>query len=44
MHYGTFRLGDDGEVEPVNDLRAALAGKGNPPVLAIEHERAVDVP
>ena len=43
MHYGTFRLGDDGEAEPLNDLRAALAGKGNPPVLAVEHGRGVDV-
>ena len=43
MHYGTFRLGDDGEAEPVDDLRAALAEKGNPPVLAVEHGRPVDV-
>ena len=44
MHYGTFRLGDDGEAEPVDDLRATLAEKGNPAVLAIEHGRGVDVP
>ena len=44
MHYGTFRLGDDGETEPVDDLRAALPKKGDPPVLAVEHGRAVDVP
>jgi L-ascorbate metabolism protein UlaG (beta-lactamase superfamily) len=43
MHYGTFRLGDDGEAEPVNDLRAALAEKGNPPVLAVQHGIAIDV-
>jgi L-ascorbate metabolism protein UlaG (beta-lactamase superfamily) len=43
MHYGTFRLGDDGEAEPVNDLRAALAEKGNPPVLAVEHGQGIDV-
>lgn len=44
MHYGTFRLGDDGEAEPVNDLRAALAEKGSPRVLMVEHGRGVDVP
>lgn len=27
MHYGTFNLGDDGETEPVEDLRRALAAK-----------------
>ena len=43
MHYGTFRLGDDGEAEPVNDLRAALAEKGNPPVLAVRHGQPIDV-
>jgi L-ascorbate metabolism protein UlaG (beta-lactamase superfamily) len=24
IHFGTFALGDDGEVEPVRDLREAL--------------------
>lgn len=43
MHYGTFRLADDGETQPVDDLRSALKEKGNPPVLAIEHGRAVDL-
>jgi L-ascorbate metabolism protein UlaG (beta-lactamase superfamily) len=44
MHYGTFRLGDDGETEPVVDLQAALKEKGNPPVLVVEHGRGIDVP
>jgi L-ascorbate metabolism protein UlaG (beta-lactamase superfamily) len=44
MHYGTFALGDDGHVEPVLDLRAALEERGNPPVLVVEHGRAVEVP
>ena len=28
MHYGTFRLGDDGETQPVDDLRRAIAARG----------------
>src|ERR1051325_2471760 len=30
MHYGTFALGDDGETQPVDDLRLAIAAAGNP--------------
>jgi hypothetical protein len=30
MHYGTFNLGDDGEMQPVDDLKRALAANGNP--------------
>ena len=30
MHYGTFNLGDDGETEPVDDLRRAIAADGDP--------------
>ncbi|HUP63036.1 MAG TPA: MBL fold metallo-hydrolase [Thermoanaerobaculia bacterium] len=44
MHYGTFRLGDDGHEEPARDLRAALAAKGNPRVLIVDHGFGVDVP
>ena len=44
MHFGTFRLGDDGETQPVDDLKKALAEKGNAPVLVVEHGRAIDVP
>lgn len=28
MHYGTFNLGDDGEEEPVEELKRALAERG----------------
>jgi hypothetical protein len=28
MHYGTFQLADDGEDEPVEELRRALAERG----------------
>ena len=30
MHFGTFNLGDDGEAEPVDDLRRAIAANGSP--------------
>jgi len=44
MHYGTFRLGDDGYSEPARDLRAAVAARGNPRVLIVDHGFGVDVP
>ena len=31
MHYGTFNLGDDGETQPLDDLRQSIAANGNPP-------------
>jgi len=44
MHYGTFRLGDDGCEQPVRDLRAALAERGNPSLLIVDHGTGIDVP
>jgi L-ascorbate metabolism protein UlaG (beta-lactamase superfamily) len=44
MHYGTFNLGDDGYEQPARDLRAAVAAKGNPEVLIVEHGVGVEVP
>jgi L-ascorbate metabolism protein UlaG (beta-lactamase superfamily) len=44
MHYGTFNLGDDGYEQPARDLRAAVAEKGNPQVLIVEHGVGVEVP
>lgn len=44
MHFGTWRLGDDGEREPADDLRRAIAAKGNPNFLILEHGRAFDAP
>lgn len=43
MHYGTFHLGDDGEFQPVEDLRRAVAAKGNPRFLTVEHGVGVEV-
>jgi L-ascorbate metabolism protein UlaG (beta-lactamase superfamily) len=44
MHFGTFRLGDDGWREPVDDLRAAVAENNVPAVLVLEHGVGFDVP
>jgi len=44
MHYGTFFLGDDGFEEPMHDLRAAVAARGNPAVLMVQHGVGVEVP
>ena len=44
IHFGTFRLGDDGELEPVVDLRRAIADKkqSNFWILAEGEGREVD--
>lgn len=44
VHFGTFALGDDGEYDPVRDLNAALAGKGNPPFLVFDQGEGRDLP
>jgi L-ascorbate metabolism protein UlaG (beta-lactamase superfamily) len=43
MHYGTFALGDDGERQPVDDLRRAVAAAGNPQFVVLEHGEGRDV-
>lgn len=43
MHYGTFHLGDDGETQPVDDLRRAIAASGNPNFWILEHGEGRDV-
>jgi L-ascorbate metabolism protein UlaG (beta-lactamase superfamily) len=43
MHYGTFHLGDDGEFQPVEELRRALTASGNPNFLIPEMGEGVDV-
>jgi len=44
MHYGTFHLGDDGEQEPLDDLRLAIAEKGHPRFWTLEHGEGRDIP
>ncbi len=43
MHYGTFELGDDGELEPVEDLRRAIASKHVTGFEILEFGSGVDV-
>lgn len=43
MHYGTFRLGDDGETQPVDDLRKAMAARGNPRIEVLDFGEGRDV-
>jgi len=44
MHYGTFDLGDDGETEPVDDLRRAIASNKSPRFWITEFGEGRDVP
>ena len=41
VHYGTFALGDDGEEEPVTELRAAM---GEAAFVILDHGEGADVP
>jgi L-ascorbate metabolism protein UlaG (beta-lactamase superfamily) len=41
VHYGTFALGDDGEEEPVVELREAM---GEARIVILDHGEAADVP
>jgi L-ascorbate metabolism protein UlaG (beta-lactamase superfamily) len=46
MHFGTFALGDDGEFEPIIDLREALKDRGKSDALfwILDHGEGRDVP
>jgi L-ascorbate metabolism protein UlaG (beta-lactamase superfamily) len=44
MHFGTFALGDDGETQPVEDLRRAIAAKSNPRFWILGFGEGRDVP
>jgi len=43
MHYGTFDLGDDGEHEPVEELRRAIAERGKPNIVILGHGEGREV-
>jgi L-ascorbate metabolism protein UlaG (beta-lactamase superfamily) len=44
IHFGTFALGDDGQEEPIWDLKQAIAAKGNPRFWILEHGEGRDIP
>lgn len=44
MHYGTFRLGDDGATQPVDDLRKAIAAKRASRFLVLDEGVGFDAP
>jgi len=47
MHYGTFSLADDGQDEPVEDLRAAVEASGHEAArrfVTLDHGIGMDVP
>jgi len=43
MHYGTFRLSDEGEAQPVDDLRRAIAANGVSSFEVIRHGEGFEV-
>jgi L-ascorbate metabolism protein UlaG (beta-lactamase superfamily) len=43
IHWGTFPLSDEGELDPAKDLAAAVAAKGNPDVRVVGHGVGVDL-
>jgi len=44
IHFGTFALGDDGELEPVDELREALDNKSDTNFWILQHGEAKNVP
>jgi L-ascorbate metabolism protein UlaG (beta-lactamase superfamily) len=44
VHFGTFALGDDGEKEPVWELRTAIEASRNPRFWILEHGEGRDIP
>ena len=44
IHFGTFALGDDGEKEPVWDLKEAMSKRNNPRIWILDHGEARDIP
>lgn len=44
VHFGTFALGDDGELDPVRDLQQAIAANGHPRFWILDHGEGREVP
>lgn len=44
IHYGTWALGDDGEQEPVDDLRKAIEARGAKNFFVLDHGIGFDAP
>jgi L-ascorbate metabolism protein UlaG (beta-lactamase superfamily) len=44
MHFGTFQLGDDGMLEPVQDLQRAIAAAGSPRFWVLGEGEGREVP
>jgi L-ascorbate metabolism protein UlaG (beta-lactamase superfamily) len=44
MHYGTFKLGDDGEMQPLDDLRAAIAANHVENFRVLDFGEGIEVP
>ncbi|HMC21829.1 MAG TPA: MBL fold metallo-hydrolase [Thermoanaerobaculia bacterium] len=44
IHFGTFALGDDGQEEPIWDLKQAIAAKGNPRFWILQHGEGRNIP
>jgi L-ascorbate metabolism protein UlaG (beta-lactamase superfamily) len=44
IHFGTFPLGDDGELDPVRDLQRAIEANANPRFWILNHGEGRDVP
>ncbi len=43
IHWATFHLSDEGELAPMHDLHAAVAAKGNPNVITLDHGIGYDL-
>lgn len=44
IHFGTFALGDDGQEEPVWELKEAISRKGNPRFWILNHGEGRSIP
>jgi hypothetical protein len=44
MHYGTFELSDEGELDPVLHLQQAIEQKGRPSFRILQHGTPAEIP